>query len=288
MSLPFPGIRFIDLYTKRYSRHGYMYIDIHTHAFHPKIAQKVLAQLNTHYGIVPQGTGLVEDLIKRLETGPLSMAVVLCAATSPAQVIPANNFARSLQKAHPGRVISFGALHPHCPDWEELLPALVKDGVRGIKLHPDFQSFFLDDPALWPILEHIGQDMLVMCHVGDTPPPAKNPSCPYKLDALRRRFPKVRFIAAHMGGYLHWEHALKTFIGSPVYIDTSSSLTFMDPNLRNEIFKRHPREFILFGSDYPLFDPNAEFRLLSRCLKLKDKELDDLMKNSARALGLRV
>lgn len=264
-----------------------MYIDIHTHAFHPKIAEKVLAHLNAHYGIIPQGTGLAEDLISRLENGPISKAVVLCAATAPAQVTPANNFARSLQEKYPERLISFGAFHPHSPDWEDHLAFFKKNNVPGIKLHPDFQNFFLDDPALFPILEHIGQDMLVMCHVGDTAPPPLNPSCPYKLDALRRRFPKVRFIAAHMGGYLHWVHALKTFIGEPVYIDTSSSLSFMNPALRNEIFKRHPREFILFGSDYPLFDPTVEFKLLPKHLKLKDSELDSLMQNSAKALGMK-
>ena len=51
-----------------------MYIDIHTHAFHPKIAHKVLAQLDDHYGIKPVGTGLAEDLKSALRapalTGP--------------------------------------------------------------------------------------------------------------------------------------------------------------------------------------------------------------------------
>ncbi|GKT14910.1 hypothetical protein ADUPG1_004064, partial [Aduncisulcus paluster] len=28
-----------------------MYYDVHTHAFHPKIADKVIQQLHDHYGI---------------------------------------------------------------------------------------------------------------------------------------------------------------------------------------------------------------------------------------------
>ena len=43
-----------------------MYIDIHTHAFHPKIAHKVVAQLEDHYNIKPVGNGLAEDLKERL------------------------------------------------------------------------------------------------------------------------------------------------------------------------------------------------------------------------------
>ena len=263
-----------------------MHIDIHTHAFHPKIAHKVVAQLEDHYRIKPVGTGLAQDLADRLKRAGLDRGVVLCAATAPAQVVPANAFARSLEAEYPDTFIAFGAIHPACTDWEDHIAAMKKAGVRGLKLHPEFQNFFLDDPALAPILAAVGEDMLVMCHVGDSLPPEQNPSCPYKLQALRRRFPKVRFIAAHMGGFLHWEHALKTYIGEPVYIDTSSALTLMDPNLRDEIFKRHPREFILFGSDYPLFDPSEALYDLERSITLSDEALDDLLLNSARALGL--
>jgi hypothetical protein len=264
-----------------------MYIDIHTHAFHPKIAHKVVAQLEDHYQIKPAGTGLAEDLKARLERAGLDMAVILCAATAPAQVIPANTFARDLQARYPDKFISFGSIHPDCPNWEEHITAMKKAGVRGLKFHPEFQNFWLDDPALLPILEAVGEDLLIMCHIGDQLPPKENPSCPYKLQALRRKFPKARFIAAHMGGYLHWEHALQTYIGEPVYIDTSSALPLMDPALRDEIFRRHPREFILFGSDYPLFDPGEALYDLERGFKLSDEELDDLLLNSARALGLK-
>ena len=263
-----------------------MYIDIHTHAFHPKIAHKVVAQLEDYYDIPIVGNGLAEDLLARLGRGPVSQAVVLCAATAPAQIVPANKFARELEAAHPDRFIAFGAIHPHASDWEDHLTAMKKAGVRGIKLHPELQNFFMDDPALYPMLEAIGEDMLVMCHIGYDLPPEQNHSCPYKLQALRRRFPKVRFIAAHLGGHRHWEHAFKTYIGEPVYIDTSSSIPFMDPNLREAIFKRHPREFILFGSDYPLFDPAACMRELDETLRWSDEAFDDLMLNSARALGL--
>ena len=263
-----------------------MYIDIHTHAFHPKIAHKVVAQLEDHYNIKPVGTGLAEDLKERLNRAGFDRAVVLCAATTPAQVVPANAFARDLQTQYPDTFIAFGAIHPYCQDWEDHIAAMKKAGVRGLKFHPEFQNFFLDDPALEPILEAVGEDMLVMCHVGDSLPPEENPSCPYKLQALRRRFPKVRFIAAHMGGYLHWEHALKTYIGEPVYIDTSSALPLMNPALCAEIFRRHPREFILFGSDYPLFDPSEALYDVDHAFKLSDEAMDDLLLNSARALGL--
>ncbi|MFA7166128.1 MAG: amidohydrolase, partial [Desulfoplanes sp.] len=53
-----------------------MHIDIHTHAFHPKIAHKVLEQLQNHYAIAPVGTGTVEDLLPRLKKAGIDRAVV--------------------------------------------------------------------------------------------------------------------------------------------------------------------------------------------------------------------
>ena len=262
-----------------------MYIDTHTHPFHPKIAQKVLEYLHSHYDIAPIGTGLAEDLVMRLRRAGLQKAVALCAATTVEQVGPANAFALQLAKDWPDDLIPFGALHPHCKDWQEHLSQIKQAGLKGLKFHPEFQSFHLDDPALFPILEEIGEDLMVMCHVGDRLPPAENPSCPYKLEALRQRFPKVRFIAAHLGGYLHWEHALKSYIGKPVYIDTSSSLNFLEPEMIREILRLHPREFVLFGSDYPLFDPSDEIKLLEQKAGLSEAEIDVILGNAARALG---
>lgn len=261
-----------------------MRVDIHTHAFHPKIAPKVLEQLEAHYGIRGIGSGLVEDLLQRAKKAGIDRVAVHCAATASAQVVPANNFAMALHEAHP-EVIAFGTMHPEFADWKGQLERLRHHGIRGIKLHPDFQGFRLDDPRLLPFIEDAHKDFLFMVHIGDTLPPDQNPSCPYKLASLMDTFPDARFIAAHMGGYLHWEHALKSIIGRNVYIDTSSSIDYMDEATLRAIWKKHPRERILFGSDYPLFDPAEEAKKLKRKLKLSDAEIIALQENSAKAAG---
>lgn len=256
-----------------------MRIDVHTHALSPKIATKVLGQLQEHYGITPIGDGLVEDLLRQADMAGLDRVVVHSAATAPAQVIPANNWAIELEREHP-RVTAFGTLHPQYEDWESELERLKRHGIRGIKLHPEFQGFWLDDPALHPLIEAAQDDFAFMVHIGDALPPEKNPSCPYKLANLMDLFPSATFIAAHLGGYLHWEHALETIIGRDVYIDTSSSLPYMEQTTLEEIFRRHSRERILFGSDYPLFSPATELGLLEQRLSLRESELEDLMSNA--------
>ncbi|BAH76387.1 amidohydrolase family protein [Solidesulfovibrio magneticus] len=253
-----------------------MFIDIHTHAYHPKIADKVLAQLEGHYGIPPVGTGQIDDLLERATKAGLDKVVVHNAATAPAQVVPANNWAIAIHREHK-RIISFGTLHPDYPDFERELDRLWRNGIKGIKFHADFQGFRLDDRKLWPIFEALSGRFVVMLHVGDRLPPEENNSCPAKVAAILRDFPQLTVIAAHMGGYLHWQYAVEHLVGKNVYIDTSSTLAFIDDATLRRIFDGHPRERILFGSDYPLFDPGEEIARLRRRLSLRDAELEEIL-----------
>lgn len=256
-----------------------MFTDIHTHAFHPKIAAKAVEYLNNYYKVECEGLGTIDDLKTRQKAGGIDRFVVLCAATEPAQVVPANTYAISLQKEHP-EVVAFGTVHPGFEDWERQLTRLKDHGICGIKLHPEFQHFWLNDPRLLPIFEHAQDDFIFEIHIGDYLPPDRNPSCPYKVAALLDAFPRLRIIAAHLGGYQQWEHALKVLVGRNVWLDTSSSSPFVDAALLRTILARHPRERILFGSDYPLYDPCQEISRLQRQATLSDADLESLMSNA--------
>jgi uncharacterized protein len=263
-----------------------MLIDFHTHLFHPKIAARVLGQLHSHYGIAPVGTGLVEDLRARLRAAGLDGAVVHTAATKPAQVVPANNWA--IELSHPGTgLFAFGTIHPAFGRWEDELDRLERHGIKGVKLHPDFQGFDLDDPALLPILESMTGRFIVLSHVGDRRDSDIAPSSPHKLATIRSRFPGLTLVAAHLGGYLQWEEALDHLVGSDIYLDTSSSLPFIDEGLLRSIFRKHPIERILFGSDYPLFDPASEIERLVGRMRLSPADLDLILSNGSNILKLR-
>ena len=96
-----------------------MFIDIHTHAFHTKIARKAIAQINAAYAMDCAGDGSIEHLLAREQAAGIHRFAVLCAATVPAQVIPANNYAISLQKKYP-QVIAFGSMHPGYKNFESI------------------------------------------------------------------------------------------------------------------------------------------------------------------------
>ncbi|MDQ7031712.1 MAG: amidohydrolase family protein [Desulfonauticus sp.] len=233
-------------------------LDVHTHIFHPKIAEKACQALKTHYAITPQGTGLLDDLLVHLETGQFSKAIVLCAATGAHQVIPANNWAIELNKH--SKLIAFGTIHPDYQNWEKELSRLLKHDISGLKIHPDFQGFDLADTKLFPIWETIQDKFWIILHIGDKFSPDQNPSSPQKLAFILKNFPKLqsKLIIAHLGGYLHWQYALDYIIGQDIFLDTSSSLPFIPETILKQILARHNPEKILFGSDYPLFLPEKE------------------------------
>ncbi len=257
--------------------------NIHTHAFAPKIAAKATKQLHDHYRIAPAGDGTYEDLAPRLRKNRIDYCCIHSAATRGDQVIPANQWAVSLQQ-HPG-VISFGTMHPDFEDLDGQLAYLWDNGIRGIKLHPDFQGFRLDDYRLEELYGAAEGNFTMMIHVGDLPPPFMNPSCPYKVAALKRRYPKLQLIAAHFGGYHQWEYVVDAMKGLEIYMDTSSALFGIPQHDLEHIWNSFPRHLFLFGSDYPLFDDCAEAQLLQERLRLSDTELEQVFTN-ANALNL--
>lgn len=257
--------------------------DVHTHVFHAKISAKVVRQLETHYHIPPVGTGEYSDLLPRLRKAGIDRVCIHSAATAAAQVIPANRWALTLQKT-PG-VIPFGTLHPDYKNMEEELAFLYDHGIRGIKLHPDFQGFRLDAEELLPLFALMEGNFTIMVHIGDLLPPALNPSCPFKIAAIKKRFPRLQIIAAHLGGYRHWQYVLEAMHDLEIYLDTSSCLFSIPEKLLAMIYQSTPKHRFLFGSDYPLFDAAEEMQRLQYRLHLSDQELEKMLTN-ANNLGL--
>lgn len=261
-----------------------MYTDVHTHIFTPSTAQKTLSMLEARYGTEPVGSGLIDDLLEREKKAGMDRVVIHSAAPSHEHVGPVNLMATHLMKNNEN-VIAFGTMHPDDPIWEERMSALEHAGVPGIKIHPELQNFRLDDPRLLPMFEAGAGRFIFMVHIGDRLPPEENPSCPYKMAAVLDAVPQTTFIAAHLGGWMHWEHVPKALMGRDIWLDTSGSLTSIDEATLHTIFKGHPRSHILFGSDYPLFDPGDELKLLQKRLHLSDEELDDMMLNADLLFG---
>ncbi|MDL2209305.1 amidohydrolase family protein [Desulfovibrio sp. OttesenSCG-928-O18] len=265
-----------------------MLTDIHTHVFHPAVAERALARI-AGVGFAPTGTGVLADLLARESAAGIERVLCLTAAMTGSQVRPANNFMLDLArrpKALPEepQVTVFGTVHPEYEHWPEELDRLEKAGVRGLKLHPNFQQLAFDDPRLFPILEAVGSRFIILCHAGCEKPLETNPANPYKLAKLVDMFPETTFIAAHLGGYADGAVALEALAGKDVWLDTSNTRRLGDAFARR-IVAKHPFERLLFGTDYPLFDPAQEIPEQQQRLGFSDSRMQALLANADALLG---
>ena len=107
-------------------------IDIHTHAFHPRIAARAVASLERTYGLRCQASGLLADLERQEQAAGIDRYALLCAATSASQVVPANNYAIEVHGSDAGCGVAFGTLHPGFAKWEAELDRLEPGRPHGI------------------------------------------------------------------------------------------------------------------------------------------------------------
>ncbi len=233
---------------------GWPLIDMHAHAFPDKIADKAVQNLHDHYEMMPAHNGRLDQLLATSEAENVAGIAVHSAATTPKQVIPNNNWQAQLAGQSP-KLIPFGSIHPGFDDCLAELDRMESLGLKGIKFHSDFQRFDIDDPAMMPIYEAIGDRFVLMFHVGDRKYDYSNP---YRLARVLDRFPKLRVIAAHFGGYARWDEAKDCLLGRDMYIDTSSSLVFISPEKAAELIDAHRIDRVLFGTDFPLADSTLE------------------------------
>ncbi len=261
----------------------YKIIDIHAHVFPEKIARKATEAISSFYGIPMRGKGTIEDLMEKGQKANIYRYVVHSTATTVEQVGAINEFISQLQLSDE-RIIGFGTLHPGLDNVQKELEKLLSSGLKGIKLHPDFQHFNIDDEKMMPIYEAAEGRLPILMHMGDK---RTDSSSPRRLAKVLDRFPNLTVIAAHFGGYSMWDESLQYLVGRDVYFDTSSSLWILDRSKAVDIIRRHGVNKILFGTDYPMWLYEDELRRF-KSLELTQEEQELILwKNAAELLNIK-
>ena len=183
-------------------------------------------------------------------------------------------------------MVSFGSLHPEQDDWETVLENLAEEGFRGIKLHPEYQSFFVDSKRSIEILkkaEKLG--LYTVLHAGydyGMPPPVH---CqPDRLKNVLTEVSGKYIIAAHLGAFVNWDEVEKHLVGTPVNFDTAFISKFISPEQCKRIIRNHGADKILFGSDSPWQEPKTEHKFLLGLGLEKDEEDKIFYKNALKIL----
>lgn len=262
-----------------------MIIDFHVHCFPDELAAKATAALSARSGIPPFVNGTTGAIKDSMIKAGIDRSVILSIATRPQQASKITQWAASIQD---GAITAFGSIHPDSPDWEAELTDIRNAGLPGIKFHPDYQEFFVDEKRLFPIYEKaLELGLIVIFHAGkDIGLPAPYHCTPDRLQRVMRAFPGGKFVAAHTGGFKCWDDVEKFLVGGNIYMDTSFSLEWMDRSQFLRIVRNHGSDRLLFGTDSPWTGQKEELERIRSAGLLPEEERAILGGNAMKLLGL--
>ncbi len=236
-------------------------IDTHAHIFPQKIADKAVNSISEFYKTPMKHHGYAESLIKSGDKIGVEKYLVFSTATKKEQVESINDFIISQLDEYP-QFIGLGTMFLGYESFKEELLKLKNKGIKGIKLHPDFQKFNFDDEGLFPVYDLLSElNMFVLTHAGDY---RYGYSHPERISKIAKKFPKLNIIAAHFGGWSQWDIAFKELVLPNVYFDTSSTMGFAGLETAKKAFKIYDNSHIFFASDFPMWDHKSEFENLQK------------------------
>lgn len=245
-----------------------MIIDIHTHTFPDKIADSAIAHMEKD---IVKGQGFevkcariptLEGLADSTKKAGMDLSVVCPVATNTRQPEKINRLSAELnERMDETKVFHFGAVHPDCENYKEIIDDIVAMELKGIKLHPDYQNTFFDDEKYMRIVDYAANKGLgIIVHAGeDVGLPDTIHCTPDMVLNLWKHIQPDKLILAHMGGWRLWDEVEEKIIGLPVYLDTAVVLNRLFPvKLENEQFQRmvknHGADKILYGTDSPWYN----------------------------------
>ena len=239
-------------------------VDAHIHIYPDSLAPKVInsrleqkERLHPEFqDILPALDGTISCCRNSMAISGISISVNLPVATCPNHVEHTNEVWRAYAKPNDG-IVSLAALHPATPDAPDVVAKIAATGFSGIKFHPDYQQFNFNDPSMDDIWAAMAEhELTAYLHTGRDyvfAPPFR--SSPSEVRKLHRRFPNLKIVAAHLGGFGMWNETEEVLVGEDVTLDLSHSFFWMPHEQIARIIRNHTARRIIFGSDAPWQDP---------------------------------
>jgi predicted TIM-barrel fold metal-dependent hydrolase len=246
-------------------------IDAHTHIYPEKIAAKAAESIGNFYEMTARySEGSVAKLLSVGKEYGITGFLVCSVATIPEQVPSINAYIASQCAEHP-EFTGFGALHPATEDPAAAIKQILSLGLRGIKIHPDFQRFHIDDRSVYPIYEAAQGVLPILIHMGDA---RYDYSRPRRLKTVLDDFPNLTVIAAHLGGWEVWDEAREYLRHDNVRFDTCSSFQVLSTEQATNQILSLGADKCFFGTDYPVWDCGKELELFFKLnLTRKQREM---------------
>ncbi|MHC4772249.1 MAG: amidohydrolase family protein [Planctomycetota bacterium] len=241
-------------------------IDFHTHAFPDALAEHAMARLGSETDEVhPNLDGKVSSLVASMDAEGIEMAVLCSIATKPSQFDPIFRWSQEIAS---DRIIPLASVHPKDPDAVKHIHQVAKAGLKGLKMHPYYQDFYLDDPQLYPLFEAIQSEGLK------------------QISDVIARFPEMKLITTHLGAWQQWDEVRRYLLGKPVYMETSFSIEYLGVDQVRRMLLEHSPDHILFGTDSPWTDQRKTFESHKKMDLPSGIESKYFYYNALRVLGM--
>ncbi len=181
----------------------------------------------------------------------------------------------------------------------EELRALLQEGrIKGIKLYPGYEPYFVHDPAVhgvYAIASEFGVPVVI--HTGDTYAAHGRVKFahPLEVDEIAVRFRDVTFVICHLGN--PWfADTMEVVYKNPNVVTDISGLTLgafderFGPVLVRKVNEAigyiNDPDKLLFGSDWPIADVTSYVRFVQQ-LDLTEAEREGLLwRNAARVFDI--
>lgn len=230
-----------------------MVIDFHTHVFPESIAARTISALEAKANMKAATDGTINGLLTSMDKAQVDTSIILPVVTKPAQFESVNNFARTVNEQYEGRLISFGGIHPDSENYKAELDYIKELGLKGVKIHPDYQGVMIDDVRSMRIIEYADAlGLIIVTHAGvdiGIPEPVHCP--PDKMRKVLDTIKPERMVLAHYGGWKQWEEVYDCLAGENVYLDTAFTFDFIKDEMIIKILEKHDENKILFATDSP-------------------------------------
>lgn len=261
-------------------------IDFHIHTFPDKIAEGAVSKLQRISGLSPFTNGTLADTIEKVRKTPIDRFVLMNIATLPKQQTTINNVAAKVNADFGGKIISFGSVHFEAEDCLSELERIKSLGIKGIKLHPDYQGFMIDDERLFPIYEKCSElGLPIVFHSGwDYYSPDLVHAPPKRSAETAKRFPKLKMILAHFGGLKMWDEVEENLVGiENIFFDTAMCASYADTQQIERMIKAHGEDRVLLGSDCPWENPGKSVDFILK-MDLPDSAKEKILSGNAKRL----
>ena len=263
---------------------NYPIIDTHCHVYPDKIADKAVEAIGQFYDLSMYYDGRYSTLVEFGSKIGVKHYVIFSVATTPKQVHSINTYIADTVKQSNGLMTGLGTLHPDSEDIEGDIAEIIALGLKGVKMHPDFQKFQIDDKKCYKIYEACQGKMPVLLHTGDSRYDYSNPD---RMKKVLEDFPDLTVIGAHFGGWSCWKEAAETLSKyKNFYVDCSSSFDWLTAEESRNLVRIYGADHVLFATDFPMWNHETEYKRFMEMNLTDDENKLILYKNAVKLFGI--